>query len=1073
MIITKRNGTREKFQIEKIIKAVNSAFQSEGKQMPEYLIGLIRSLFSQLEGELNVEDVQNKVEELLMNEKLFKVAKSYILYRESHKQARFIKNRIDYMNKYSSGDSNAATASETDANANVTMKNIANLEGEVYKTTNRIIQRQRMKDKLNELFPEVAKQYERDLASNIIYAHDESQTPALKNYCMACTLYPLMLEGTGNIDGVTPSPPNDIQSFSGQVTNLLFLLSSQVRGAVALGDYIVVLNYYVIKEFGEKWYNKLDSIVTSEHCNKSKTILGAIRKGMKQFIYGINQPAGNRNYNSPFSNLNFFDKYYFKALFKDFYYPDGTQPEWEAIDTLQRTFVILLRELRLQKPLTFPVTSFCVLHDNNDLLDQEYKDFIAEEWSKGSSFFLYLSNNPDSISSCCFSKDTKFLWKSSTSGVRLTTFEEYYKLPYTNVKENFKVFHNGSWVKGKVVKLPNRPMYKVTTYNNKEFIMTDNHINVTLHGEKTTTSLTTDDYLLFNTLRTNPTPENDEHLTYAQGFVVGAFLGDGSFSSEIKGTIYDTILSQNEIKKVECIKYLKQALTDLEDDSEITQRVIGNKHDIHISSKKLVQFIQYWTNWYRGTYSYNKSLNLNCLLQSIEFRKGILDGWYNTDGGNSNRCYTTSKELAENMEALITSLGMQSIINISNRTDEKVIIRGEEFNRNYPLYCVRWYEQANHRNNKDVENSWVKINNGVYFKIKAIEPIEYSDEVYCIECENKKEPYFTLPSGLITHNCRVQNEITDNTFNSTIGLTGIMTGSTNVITLNLNRIIQDWAREYSKDGLDYADLHTFYAPESGFKNYLVDILERIYKYQIAYKSMIYDMEDAGMYSSSNAGYIFTKKLYCTIGVIGYCEAAQFLGLEITNNSEYKRFLKFIFNVIQEENRKHSIHDKKRPFIFNTEAIPGENLAVKLYEKDKSDGYYVPEDQNLYSSYFFKQWDGNISILDKLKLHGKEINQYCGGGQACHLHLEEHPTKEQFIKLIDFTVKEGVNYWTVNVPMSECKDCGYVVNAPIKECPKCKGKNIDWWVRIIGYLRPISSYSMARQIEADKRVYNKV
>jgi ribonucleoside-triphosphate reductase len=721
MIITKRNGTREKFQIEKIIKAVNSAFQSEGKQMPEYLIGLIRSLFSQLEGELNVEDVQNKVEELLMNEKLFKVAKSYILYRESHKQARFIKNRIDYMNKYSSGDSNAATASETDANANVTMKNIANLEGEVYKTTNRIIQRQRMKDKLNELFPEVAKQYERDLASNIIYAHDESQTPALKNYCMACTLYPLMLEGTGNIDGVTPSPPNDIQSFSGQVTNLLFLLSSQVRGAVALGDYIVVLNYYVIKEFGEKWYNKLDSIVTSEHCNKSKTILGAIRKGMKQFIYGINQPAGNRNYNSPFSNLNFFDKYYFKALFKDFYYPDGTQPEWEAIDTLQRIFVILLRELRLQKPLTFPVTSFCVLHDNNDLLDQEYKDFIAEEWSKGSSFFLYLSNNPNSVSSCC----------------------------------------------------------------------------------------------------------------------------------------------------------------------------------------------------------------------------------------------------------------------------------------------------------------------------------------------------------------RVLNEIQENTFSSTIGLTGIMTGSTNVITLNLNRIIQDWAREYSKDGLDYADLHTFYAPESGFKNYLVDILERIYKYQIAYKSMIYDMEDAGMYSSSNAGYIFTKKLYCTIGVIGYCEAAQFLGLEITNNSEYKRFLKFIFNVIQEENRKHSIHDKKRPFIFNTEAIPGENLAVKLYEKDKSDGYYVPEDQNLYSSYFFKQWDGNISILDKLKLHGKEINQYCGGGQACHLHLEEHPTKEQFIKLIDFTVKEGVNYWTVNVPMSECKDCGYVVNAPIKECPKCKGKNIDWWVRIIGYLRPISSYSMARQIEADKRVYNKV
>lgn len=724
MIVIKNDGRKEEFNVDKIINAVYKAFQSCNKEMPEYLSKSIETLFNLKGDTIGVEEIQNMVEQLLMNDKFFDVAKSYIIYREKHKQARFIRERLDYMDKYSGSSDNAATSSETDANANVTMKNVANLEGEVYKTTNRIIQRQRMKDKLNGLFPEVAKQYEKDLDNYIIYAHDESQTPTPKAYCMAATLYPMLTEGTGNIDGVTPNAPNDIQSFSGQVTNLMFLLSSQVRGAVAMGDYLVALNYCINQEFGDNWHEKLLCETTTPHCLKHRTIKDAIRKGMKQFIYGINQPAGNRSYNSPFSNLNFFDKYYYKALFEDFYYPNGTQPKWEAIDMLQRIFMELLRELRLIKPLTFPVTSVCMLHDNNKCLDEDCRQWVADEWAKGSSFFLYLSNNPTSISSCC----------------------------------------------------------------------------------------------------------------------------------------------------------------------------------------------------------------------------------------------------------------------------------------------------------------------------------------------------------------RVQNEITDNTFNSTTGLTGIMTGSANVITLNLNRITQDYFKTvdtnyFGASGILYKDITE--EDMEGFRKYLINILERVYKYQIAYKTILYEMEERGMYSSSNAGYIYMKKLYCTIGVIGYCEAAQYLGLEISNNKEYKEFLKIIFETIQEQNKLHSIHDKKRPFVFNLEAIPGENLAVKLYEQDKKDGYYVPEDQNLYSSYFFKQWDDKISVLDKLKLHNRDVNTYCGGGQACHLHLEEHLSKEQYLKLIDVAVHEGCNYFTFNIPISECLDCGHIVNAPIHECPKCHSKKIDWWVRIIGFLRPLRCYSLPRQIEASKRVYSKI
>lgn len=715
MQVIKRDGSKEEFDISKINKAVEKAFNSCNKKVPQYLGDMIQALFSTSEGDtIGIEEIQNKVEDILMNEKHFDVAKSYIIYREQHNQARFIRERIDYMNEYSQSNENAATSSETDANANVTMKNVANLEGEVYKTTNRVIQRQRMKEELTKLFPEVAKQYEKDLNHHIIYVHDEASSPALKPYCMAASLYPLMTEGTGNIDGITPGPPNDIQSFSGQVTNLVFLLSSQVKGAVALGEYIIALNYYVIKEFGPNWYQKIACQVTSDHCTKPRTIKDAIKKGMKQFIYGINQPAGNRSYNSPFSNITYYDKSYFNALFENFYYPDGTQPQWEAIDTLQRIFMELHRELRLIKPLTFPVTTMALVHNGIDIIDKEYKELCAEEWAKGGSFFCYLSDNPSSLASCC----------------------------------------------------------------------------------------------------------------------------------------------------------------------------------------------------------------------------------------------------------------------------------------------------------------------------------------------------------------RVLNEIQNNTFSSTTGLTGVMTGSCNVITLNINRIVQDYTKYYG---------HKVWTKDvaNQFKGWIIGILDRVYKYHIAYKTMLYDLEDKDMFSSSNAGYIYLKKLYSTIGIIGYCEAAEFLGIEISNNKEYKEFLQLIFGTIKEQNKLHSIHDKKRPFLFNSEAIPGENLAVKLYELDRKDGYVVPKNQNLYSSYFFKQWDENISVLDKLKLHNKDINAYCDGGQACHIHLEEHLSKEQYLKLLDFGVKEGINYFTFNIPISECKACGFVVNAPIQECPKCLSTDIDWWVRIIGFLRPISSYSRARQIEASHRVYSKL
>ena len=558
-----------------------------------------------------------------------------------------------------------------------------------------------------------------------------------------------------------------------------------------------------------------------------------------------------------------------------------------------------------------------LLSDGKDIIDKDYKDFTAEMYSKGHSFFTYISDNPDGLASCCFDGSQKVLCKSSNGGLYYGTFEQLSKIK-TRDRKNFTVFHNGSWCKGKLVKLPVRDLYKITTTNNKVIIVTDNHIHPTLEGNKYTSELTNDDYLLFSNNKLDTYPEVDLGLTYEQGVVIGAFLGDGSFGSRFKEdddslTIYDITFSLNEKSKssklIECINKANRQLGH--DGRCVLNSVHNNVYPYRISSKVLSKFIIKWTNWEDGTYSYNKQLNLDVLLQSYEFRKGILDGWYMTDGENSNRCYTSSALLAEHMEVLITSLGKQSIIDISDRTEEKVIIRNEEYNRNYPLYCVRWYEPKNKRSMGDI---YKFVNNSPYFRIASIEKVQSNNtDVYCFQMDDTEEPYFTLPNGIITHNCRLRNEIDKNEFSFTNGLTGVATGSVNVITLNINRIVQDCVRKWHENLDNY---ETQVIPEY-IASYLIDILERVYKYHIAYKSLLEELYEHDMLPVYSAGYINLTQQFSTIGINGINEAAEFLGLTCSDNAEYQKFCNLITSTIMECNKKH----KTKTIKFNTEFVP--------------------------------------------------------------------------------------------------------------------------------------------------------
>lgn len=521
---------------------------------------------------------------------------------------------------------------------------------------------------------------------------------------------------------------------------------------------------------------------------------------------------------------------------------------------------------------------------------------------------FYISDSVDSLSSCCFSGDQTVLWKSSTHKANLTSFEELYNLPYKGYKDNFRVFHNGSWVEGKIIRLPARghTMYRIKTANNKEMIATDNHIFPTLSGNKLVEDITTDDYLMFNTLQLNEARESSKGYTYEQGFLVGMYLGDGSVCHSTAN------LSLSEYKYKNGFDKVYKAVVQIDESATLTLgKEVHNTWPVCIGSRKVIEFIREFVH---GDHSYNKRLDMNCLLESPNFRQGIIDGHYLTDGGNSNRIYTTSKGLAYDIEALLTSLGVFSIIDISDRTSEPVVIRGESWTRNYPLYCIRFYSKTNKR---DFVGVYKTRNNSVFFKVAEIEPVEYESEyVYCFEMKNYEDPYFTLPNGVVTHNCRLKNTIKgeDSPYFNSIGGTALNVGSVKVNTINLARLGYE-----SKDTQEYL-------------NKVYDATIECLKVLDVQRHIIERNIEKGLLPNYSSGLVDITKQYSTVGCVGGEEAIEHFGLTKTDElgmfsytedgvELYKKALAKIHEATDDFKKANNIQ-----YMINLEQVPKGELC---------------------------------------------------------------------------------------------------------------------------------------------------
>lgn len=892
-------------------------------------------------------------------------------------------------------------------------------------------------------------------------------TNLLIPYCYAADFSKIVT--IGREFGKEPSgPAKSLSTYCNVVCDTVRELSCHLAGAVAISTFFLDSAHLLIY----KERIPLDKVKTN------RRVRHYITDCYQHVVYSLNH-ASRDAAESPFTNISCFDEYKLKTLVEDmnWYFPmkikaivdnnmddevlghKMTEDEWkdfviDYIMTLQEIYIDLFNEgnpLKGGLQFAFPVTTMNFSVQYNDKGGREIQEpnrllnYATKKDIK--RYNIYVSEGTK-VASCCFSADQKVLVKNEF-GIYYMSFKDWYDTtPYAYYKSNAKIFHNGNWVDGKVIKVTDpHKMYKITTINNKVITVTDNHINVTFDGDKPTTALTTNDYLAFSTKPLDTFTEKDEHFTYEQGYILGAFLGDGSLGNNKSAVNRQIIWSLNRDCYKEIAEIIDKGNKQMGGIYTTTNSADVNNEElvsVRISSKQIDSLI---TRFVKGKESAaTKELDLSVLFQSIDFRKGILDGLYATDGGNSNRIYSVSDKLIDSIEILLTSLGLPSVINTDKRVNEVRFVdekTGKEYKNNYPLKCIRWYYSPKKRFEKDV---FMWKNNTIYFKIKSIEELPAENESYCFEMTNQNEPYFTLPNGIITHNCRLINDTEMSELASSVnsfGGSSISLGSDRVVTIDLLRIAFECK--------DYED----------YKRILKLRIDHCAKILKAHRVLIMKLKSLGTQPFISNGWINFGRMFGTYGCIGYFEADKVLRKRFNKDFDYMK--DFMIYLNQEvDNKKKEVDEngnKIYNFPMNIEQIPGESMAVKIAKVDKI--LYPHEDiPTVLANQFVSLWEDK-TIYEKMNRDG-ELNRLLTGGGICHIQCSEKLSSHQAKKLIKYAAKSGCDHFAINGVYLRCTDCNTVVESSSDTCPKCGGKHVEHYTRVIGFFSKVENWIPERQ-----------
>jgi ribonucleoside-triphosphate reductase len=934
---------------------------------------------------------------------------------------------LDFIERYKNAD-NAADGSERDANANVENKNITTMEGELFKGDFIGVNRLAMWQEIKELYDEeLAEEYLRQLEEHEIYRHDET---ALKPYCVSITMYPFLFGGITSIGGLSDAPTN-IHSYTGGVVNLVFAIASQFAGAVSTPEFLPYFDYFLRKEYGDDYYLRADEVV--DLSLKKRTIRKVVEDLFQQAVYSLNQPAAARNFQCVREDTTqLWTPQGFKYLseLKEgdtcFVWKDGKiseQPikhlnvydyEGEMIQFKGRNYqqTVTPNHRVVYKSTRAPEDRA----DKGEWVIKEAKD-IEHHLSKVSM----------PIAGQVERKDANI----SDNLLRLCTYA---------LTDGSIITHEGKSPYLVYYMSPNRKgLEKLKTILQEEGIAyTETQSTVAKFGSVNNIKLNVEDSsiilsLLNNTKKQMPdwflqlSPRQAQIVLKCWSETDGQQLRQKDKDEQKRFLLQcDSEEIADVLQQVCMIAGLGSAIVRKESDIFSDK---GKAETIYVqtfarpckrvdSSSRIFYKGRVWCpttdagivifrEENKTPYVSGNSVFWNIAYYDEPYFKGLFQDFVFPDG---------SPMIWES-----TSWLQETFMNWFNEERKKKILT-------FPVESISLLH-----NGKEFMDP--------YWKEKTAEMWAKGHSFFC---------YTSDSVDSLSSCCRLRNEMQKNTFSFTLGAGGVSTGSKCVMTMNINRLVQNAIR-------DNIPIEEAVAAQT----------EKLHKYLLAFNEILKENLVKHMLPIYEAGFISLDKQYLTIGINGFVEGAEFLSIEIApDNPEYISYGEKILKPIYLLNKRDK--DPQNGIMFNTEFVPAENLGVKFAKWDKRDGYFVPRD--CYNSYFYLVEDETKNVLDKFKMSGKQFTQYLDGGSAYHCNLSEHLSKDQYLKMLDAAMVTGCPYFTFNIPNTICNDCGHIDKHCLNECPACGSKNLDYATRVIGYLKRVSCFSKARREEAKKRAY---
>ena len=1120
MNIRTTDGTLEEYNVEKVFNDIVESYKSINEAVDEHLIrNVIESLF--VYENMTSAEIRRLIEEALMSVNK-KVARAYISkYDTINSDKEYKRKKSDYIKNYIEA-SNAATGSKFDANANVSSKNVVTMGTELYKEENIKENRYLLYDRIKMMYSKkLADRYIYDLETHRIYKHDETAIPGMP-YCVAITMYPFLEDGLTGLGGQSKAP-TDLKSYCGEFINLVYSVSSQFAGACMYKDQELFIknkktgitkkitskelvneklfgNVGKFSNFQGDWeYAYVDDLCVAED-GKFVDVNKVYRRKYNGDIYIIKTKDGRTAYVSK--------DHKFKVFYR------GRILEVKAEDLVVNDTVFVNKDF-----------SFIVDDTVDDYKRGWIKGIICGDGCIKSENEVRLALHKDQLYyGDIFNKYSLSLYNNSLTTIREDSrggncfdYSKYNKEFYQNVCCDII----GKSTYDKHIDVDNKSVDFLLGFIDGLLCADGSYtkskgVTISLTNEKLINNVADIIHMMGYerpTINLIPGKGNrkDSYTLYIRSTFL-KYLKHTHLKKLELDNVGDSRMNEISIYGSTALKNTKTNKRNLWSSSHRSENynldVIESIEKFH-NDDDYVYEIETDTHWYNcgGFITHNCATPEFLMYFDYFVRKDYGDDYllHLNDKVELNAKGRTLEQVIENgFQQVVHSMNMPA----GNRGYQTVFWNVGYFDKGYFEGVFGDFKFPDGTSPKWETLSWLQKKFMKWFneertKYTLTFPVETMacltdgndlvDEEYAdftAEMYADGHSFFTYLSDSpdsLSSCCRLRNSLKDNedeehnhnTHQFSMGTASVATGSKSVMTINLNRIIQNSVVEYFEEkGSEFSLGCKFILSEQSedvkkgvinkIKSNITECTENVHKYQAAFNSIIKDFYEANMLDVYRAGFINMRKQYLTVGVNGLTDAAEFLGIDCTDNDNYREFVNDILETINISNKK----DKTRDCMFNTEFVPGENLSNKNYNWDKKDGYFVSEKHIMYSSYFFNPEDDSLSVLEKMRLHGKDYVQYLDGGSACHINLAEHLSKEQNRKLLKYAASVGCNYFTYNVRNTACNKCGYISKHDLDKCPHCGSTDVDKLTRIIGYLKRVKSFAEPRQVEEGMRYYNK-